>query len=256
LCSRKGSGNVRVKVSSMFILSILLFFVGISMFLLLYIKGDSLLPHDAVFVPKGDVKIDEYTKITPQNFQQLFEIKEILAAAVNPNMITPDNMKEVLNKTMVLPLYPKDYLTLNHVRDSNLVPNKDELEYPIPPTWLEVTDFTVRAGDSTEIWLTPSEKLKNFYNQKSQAQGIGANLIVVPDLPERPLSTPLFIGLRLRYVVDGANRTVKNTKEGDDRAEATGKPAEVKINMTSKQFAQLKGAVEEGYKVLIVSKGL
>lgn len=238
----------------MFIVAITLFFVGIGMFLMLYIKGEALLPHDAVFVPKGDVKIDEYTKITPQNFQELFEIKEILAAAVNPNMVTPDNLKGILNKTMVLPLYPKDYLTLNHVRDSNLVPNKDEIEYPIPPTWLEVTDFTVRAGDETEVWLTPSEKVKNFYIAK--AQGLGQTMGSVPDLPERPLTTPLFTGLRLRYVVDGANRMVKNTKEGDDRAESTGKPAEVKLNMTTKQFAQLKNAVEEGYKILIVSKGL
>jgi hypothetical protein len=253
--------HMKVRVRTLFVFSIVCFAVGVAMFLVLFFKGEQLLPHRMVFVPKDGHRVDSYTEITGSNFKELFEPKELLAAAVGPNVVTLETLDVVMGKTMVMPLFPYDLLTTRHVQDGSLVPKPDEKEYPIPANWLEVMDWTGRMGDQAEIWLFPTEKLKQFYTQKSKpALSPESNTQdqprIVPDLPERPLNKPLFVEVRLRYVTDETNRSVKNSLDSDDRSNSTGRPYEVKAFLTSQQYAQLKNAVEEGYKLIIAVKEL
>lgn len=248
---------MQIKVRSLFLVAMGIFVIGVSMFLLIFFRGQELLPHQIVFVPNGGVKLEEHTQITGQNFKALLMPKEVLAATVSPNMITLDNMEVIMNKTLVMPLYADDAITLNHVREDVLVPRQGENEYPIPASWLEVMDWTGRSGDEAEIWLFPTNQLKQQYTTKSiKDTRVETNIQPVPDTEERPLKKPILDSVRLRYVVDGTNRSVKNATEAQDRSDATGEPVKMKANLKPEQYAQLKGAVEEGYKLIVVAKGV
>lgn len=244
---------MKVRVRMLFVLALAFFAIGVGMFLSIYFYGEQLLPHKVVFVPK-DGRVDMYTTITGKNVRALFQPEERLAAAVSPNMITLDQMETMMNKTMVMPLYPGDALTANHIRDEGIVPKPGENEYPIPTSWLEVLDWTGRPGDMAEIWLFPTDKLKQAYAQKFKMERSTPE--TVPETADRPLSKALYDNIRLRYVMDTASKSVRNMKEAEDRSEATGEPAKLKANLTPDQYAKLKNAVEEGYKLIVVTKGV
>jgi hypothetical protein len=245
---------MKVRIRVLFFLAGFFFLCGLSLFLILYVKGEDLLPHQTVFVPK-EKTIEKFTKITGRDFTALFETKEMLSAGITPSMVTIDTLANVMNKTMVLPLFPEEILTFHHVRDNELTPEPNEMEYPLPSSWLEVLDWTGRPGDEVEIWLTPTEKLKQFYAQKAKDNKLPAeNPSSVPDTTERPLSKAIFENVRLRYVMDGTNHTVRNAGSLADRSDATGKPMEIKAFLTGPHYAKLKNAVEEGYKLIIAVK--
>ncbi|MEI7026184.1 hypothetical protein [Paenibacillus sp. y28] len=246
--------NLMVRAGWLLLLAILSITVGVGLFLLFYFKGEELLPHQTVLVPKDGQRVEVYTTITASNVNTLFDTKEMLSAAVSPSAVTLENAKNILNKTVVIPLYPEDVLTTNHLRDVQLVPRPGEIEYPIPASWLEVLDWTGRPGDEVEIWLSPGQQVKQYYNNKV---GKGERLDIVPETPERPLTTAFLNQIRLRYVMDSTNKTVRNKTDGDglDRTEATGEPVKVKANLTAEQYGKLKGAIDEGYKLILVSKG-
>jgi hypothetical protein len=260
---------MRVRVTVLFILAILMFFVGIGGFAVIYAKGQDLLPKTKVYQPKKDVKVEKYTELTPEKLNDLFEPKEILQAAVTPTMVTAANINKITNKIMVQTLFPGDILTTNYVGDSVFTPREGEKEYPIPANWWEVLDWTGRNGDIGEIWLFPSDKLKQNLAAKVNANvsstvtknesGSGLNGTVtgsvdvnveVKDTPERPLKKPVFDHVRLRYITDSANKAVENPKGSDDRSAGTAKPAEAKIYLKPEQYAVLKMAVQEGYKLI------
>jgi len=280
---------LKVRLNFIFFLAVLVFGIGLTMFLMLYVRGADLLPKDFVFVPKDGMKIEQFTEITPNNFKKLFDAKEILKVAITPDMVTLDQMKEVINKTVVRSLYPGEYLSVHDVEDSVLVPHEGETGYPIPTSWFEVLDWTGRIGDIGDIWLSPSEELKTWYEQeksnelkgeaavsdnskrlsatnqvgnvqfKAEATGNSANLdprrrVIIPDLPDRPLSTPIYKDVRLRYIFDGSNKAIRTTEGVNDRSEGTGKPANAKLYLTEEQFALLKQAITEGYKLIFVVK--
>ncbi|WP_163860403.1 hypothetical protein [Paenibacillus elgii] len=246
--------HFKVRIRVLFLVAGVIFITGLSIFLLLFFKGEQLLPHQTVFVPK-EKTVEKFTTINADNFKALFEPKEMLKAAVTPNMITLDMLDRVMNKTMVMPLYPEDYLTVNHVRETLLTPRQGEIEYPLPASWLEVLDWTGRPGDEAEIWITPTEKLRQFYMQKfKEGKAITDSASLVPETPDRPLSKPVFSNVRLRYVMDGTNRTVRNANQASDRSDATGKPTDIKVFLLPAEYAQLKNAVEEGYKLIIAAK--
>jgi hypothetical protein len=246
--------HMKVRIRVLFLVAGFFFLCGLSLFLVIYLKGENLLPHQTVFVPK-EKTVEKFTIITGKNFTSILEAKEMLRAAVTPNMVTIDTLPQVMNKTMVLPLFPEDILTFHHVRDNELAPKPGEMEYPLPSSWLEVLDWTGRPGDEVEIWLTPTEKLKQFYVQKAKDSKVPAeNSNGVPDTTDRPLSKALFENVRLRYVMDGTNHTVRNVSASTDRSDATGKPVEIKAYLTGQHYAKLKNAVEEGYKLIIAVK--
>lgn len=267
---------MKIRVNTLFLLSILIAAAGLSMFFMLFLKGESLLPKEFVFSPKDGKKVETYTEISPDNFKQLFEVKEVLKASVTPSMITVDRMKEVLEKTLVSPLYPGEFLTTHHVADSVLVPQADEIAYPIPDDWWEVIDWTGRIGDIGQVWLTPSESLRKWYEQQKQnsanvkgtvtqdplfsnkaeinitaTAGSSQSYAVVPDKEERPLTKPFFENVRVRYVFDSANKQIRNAEGINDRSEGTGKPQNVKLFLSKKKYADLKQAIEEGYKLIL-----
>ncbi|MEF2246418.1 hypothetical protein [Paenibacillus sp. IITD108] len=252
---------MKIKVNALFFLSLLIAAAGFTMFLLLFIKGEELLPKEYVFTPKSNL-IDTYTDITSENFKELFELQEVLKASVTPNMVTVDKMDAVMNKSFVSPLHKGEYLTTFHVADPILVPDDGEMPYPIPNDWWAVIDWTGRIGDVGEIWLTPTESLRKWYEQQEQSSKLldsinGTEIakiteyIVVPDKENRPLSKPIFENVRVRYVFDSSNRQIRNAEEVDDRSEGTGRPENVKMFLTPEKFANLKLAVEEGYKLIL-----
>ncbi|SED12663.1 hypothetical protein [Paenibacillus sp. GP183] len=264
---------MRVRVTVLFIFAFIMFFAGIGMFGILYVKGQDLLPKTIVYEPKGAAKIDKFTEITPEKFDALFAPKEILQASVNPTMITISRKHEVMNKVMTQTLHQGDYLSINYIGDAMLTPKEGEKEYPIPSSWWEVLDWTGRNGDIGEVWLFPTDKLKQNLAYKTSGTGatsttstIGGsgsnggttqlngqsnvNAIEVPDTKARPLSKPVFEKVRLRYVMDSSNKAVTNVKGVDDRSEGTGKPSDAKIYLKPEQYAVLKTAVQEGYKLI------
>jgi len=264
---------MRVKVTFLFTLSIIMFFVGIGGFTLIYAKGQDLLPKTIVYEPKKDTKIEKYTELSPEKFDSLFAEKEIIQAAVMPTMITIDEKKSVLNKTMVQTLHSGDILTTNYIGDTLLSPKEGEKEYPIPASWWEVLDWTGRNGDIGEVWLFPSEKLKQNLAAKLKGQvstdvkqGQNGNVsgsvtgsidvsFEVKDTPERPVSKPVFENVRLRYIMDSSNKSVQNQEGIDDRSAGTAKPTDAKIYLKPEQYAVLKMAVQEGYKLIYAVNG-
>ncbi len=255
---------MKIKVNYLFILAFILAATGISMFFLLFLKGEELLPKDYVFTPKADV-IETYTDINADNFNDLFKVQEVLKASVTPNMITVDRMDEIMDKSFVSPLYAGDFLTRYHVDDPILVPEEGEMPYPIPNNWWAVIDWTGRIGDIGEIWLTPTDSLRQWYVQQQQNQILQetfnstdgtsnvapAEYVVVPEKENRPLSTPLYQDVRVRYVFDSANRQIRNVEGVDDRSEGTGRPENIKMFLTAEKFANLKRAIEEGYQLIL-----
>jgi len=265
---------MKIKIRLLFLIALLIGVAGFSMFFLLFVKGEELLPKDHVFVPKNNI-IQTYTEVTPNNFKELFEVKEVLKASITPSMITIDRMNEVMNKMLVTPLHVGDFLTIHHVADSVLVPREGEIAYPIPNSWWSVIDWTGRIGDVGEIWLTPSESLRKWHEQRNMEVQATVNVspddpntaslnfsapdkgdvstgyAVVPDVPERPLSKPMYEEVRIRYVFDSSNRSIRDVTGVDDRTEGTGKPENVKMYLTQEQYAQIKSAVEEGYKLIL-----
>ncbi|SDO15592.1 hypothetical protein SAMN04487897_10932 [Paenibacillus sp. yr247] len=260
---------MKVRVTVLFTVGLSIFFIGLFLFLLLYIKGEELLPKEVTYIPRGKA-IEKYTEITNKAmFDQLFQPQQVLRAAIEPSMITQDRIQEVIGKTLAQPVYPDEHLTTHHIGDNQLVPKAGEIGYPIPSEWFAVLDWTGRVGDVGEIWLTPDDKLKAKYQQASgeingavigaQANNqtnFNAHVTVkadggnVPDLPERPLKKPLLTSVKLRYVFDAQAKAVKNAKDVADRSEGTNKPANAKIFLTADQFAQIKSAVEDGYKLI------
>ncbi|WP_240420374.1 hypothetical protein [Paenibacillus periandrae] len=240
-------------------ISIVMFVVGIGGFTIIYLAGQDLLPKTYVYEPKKGAKVEKFSEITADKFELLFDEKEILQAAITPTMITPQNKNQVINKTMVQTLHPGDFLTVNYVGDTIFAPKKGEKEYPIPASWWEVLDWTGRNGDTGDIWLFPSEKLKQSQAAKANTQSklLGLPEVVeqVKDTPERPLTKPVFENVRLRYIMDSTNKTVKNQKGVDDRSEGTAKPTEAKIYLKSDEYAVLKMAVQEGYKLIYAVNG-
>ncbi|RUS44947.1 hypothetical protein [Cohnella sp. AR92] len=258
---------MRVRVTVVFSLAIFMFLAGIGGFALIYAKGQDLLPSTIVYEPIGDIKVERYTEITSEKFDSLFEAKEILQASVTPNMITAENRDSVMDKVMVQTLYPGDFLTVNYVGESVFTQKAGEKEYPIPASWWEVLDWTGRNGDIGEIWLFPTDKLKQALLQTNVSSTtspsetgsgmdgsinvqVSGSVETIKETPERPLSTPILTDVRLRYITDSANKAIHNGSGVDDRSEGSGKPTEAKIFLTPEQYGVLKMAVQEGYKLI------
>lgn len=261
---------MKVRVTVLFTVGLSIFVIGLFLFLLLYIKGDKLLPKEVTYVPRDGKEIEKYTEITNKKvFDQLFQPKQVLRAAIEPSMITQDRIKEVIGKTLVQPVYPDEHLTTHDIGDNQLVPKEGEIGYPIPSEWFAVLDWTGRIGDLGEIWLIPDDKLKAKYQQASgeingsvtaaqinNQANFNARVTVkadtgsVPDTPDRPLKKPILNNVKLRYVFDAQAKAIKNAKDVTDRSEANNKPANAKVFLTPDQFAQVKGAVEDGYKLI------
>jgi hypothetical protein len=254
---------MRVKVTLLFMISIVMFIVGIGGFAIIYSAGQDLLPKTYVYEPKKGAKVEKFTEITADKFDQLFDEKEVLQAVITPTMVTPSKKNAVINKTMVQTLHAGDFLTLNYVGDTIFAPKKGEKEYPIPASWWEVLDWTGRNGDTGDLWLFPSEKLKQSQSlaAKSSTNPLEKQLgspeanDQVKDTPERPLTKPVFENVRLRYIMDSSNKAVNNIKGVDDRSEGTAKPTEAKIYLKSEEYAVIKMAVQEGYKLIYAVNG-